>query len=142
MQENNENRVYKYLGIDYGTKRIGVSISDENKKFAFPLTTIQNRESEKAKEIACYEIRKICDENFIELVVVGYSKNYKNEDNEIMKDVFEFKQFLEDEFGIETTFEPEIMSTMQASRFQGEHEKIDASAAAIILQSYLDRMNH
>jgi RNase H-fold protein (predicted Holliday junction resolvase) len=57
-----------------------------------------------------------------------------------MEEVRDFKEYLEEEFGIEVVFEPEILSTLQASRIQGEHIMIDSSAAAIILQSYLDRI--
>ncbi len=57
-----------------------------------------------------------------------------------MDEVRDFKDTLDEEFWIETLFEPEMFSTLQASRIQGEHSTIDSSAAAVILQSYLDRI--
>jgi putative Holliday junction resolvase len=128
------------IGIDYGTKRIGVAISDTSWKLAFPLTVIQNGPSNKEKDSVIYEIRKILDEHDVQLVVIGESKDFKNKDNEIMDEVRDFKDTLDEEFWIETLFEPELFSTLQASRIQGEHATIDSSAAAVILQSYLDRI--
>ncbi len=128
------------IGVDYGTKRVGIAVSDSNWTIAFPLTVIQNGPSNKERDSLYYQIRQICDEHDVQLVVIGESKDFSNKDNKIMQDIREFREHLTEEFLLETVFEPEIMSTLQASRLQGEHEKIDASAAAVILQSYLDRI--
>lgn len=128
------------LGIDYGTKRIGVAVSDADWKLAFPVSVIQNGPSKKERDSALHQIRDICDSKEAFVVVIGESKDFKNKDNQIMEEVREFAEYLTDEFGLEVVYEPEIFSTLQAARIQGEHEKIDASAAAVILQSYLDRI--
>jgi putative Holliday junction resolvase len=128
------------IGIDYGTKRIGVAVSDEAWKIAFPLEVVKNGPSKKERESALNIIRNICEKNDALVVVIGESKDFKNKDNQIMEEVRDFKEYLEEEFGLEVVFEPEILSTLQASRIQGEHKMIDSSAAAIILQSYLDRI--
>ena len=57
-----------------------------------------------------------------------------------MEDVREFAEHLKSLL-IETHFEPEVLSTMQAERIQGKRDDIDSSAAAVILQSFLDRMH-
>lgn len=127
------NEIMRYLGIDFGSKRIGIAVSDEDGKLAFPNEVVKN--SEESLSI----ISKICRERKIEKVVIGESLNYKGEDNPIMKKIVDFKLSLENELHIPVVFEPEMMTSVQAERFQGKNDKIDASAAAIILQSYLDR---
>jgi putative Holliday junction resolvase len=130
------NNIYKkYIGIDYGTKRVGVAISDDQGSMAFPKEIIQNT----GLENVATRVSTLCNEVGVRDVVLGESKNFKGEDNEVMKDVREFINHLEAR-GLDVVFEPEIFSTMQAERLQGQQEDIDASAAAIILQSYLDRI--
>ena len=138
--EDVRDRTGLCIGLDYGSKRIGVAVSDQSWKIAFPLEIVQNGSSRKERESALNIIRNICEKNDAHVVVIGESKDFKNKDNQIMEEVRDFKEYLEEEFDLEVVFEPEILSTLQASRIQGEHKNIDASAAAIILQSYLDRI--
>ena len=141
----------RYLGIDYGSKRVGVAVSDEAGKFALPLAVLPNDKK------LLSEIKKIIAEKKIEAVVLGESKNFKGEDNAIMKGAREFKVALEKETGLSVFLEPEFMTSAEADRMKppasGQNRKtgvrlrrpkvtnemLDASAAAIILQSYLDR---
>lgn len=135
MNANNSNPK-KYLGIDYGTKRVGVAISDDAGTLAFPLGVIQNLKPEDTAR----EIWNICGvKGGIEDVVLGESKNFKGEDNAVMEDVRQFAEHLKANH-LNVIFEPEIFSTMQAERLQGQRSDIDASAAAVILQSYLERI--
>jgi putative Holliday junction resolvase len=138
--EDIRDRTGLCIGLDYGSKRIGVAVSDQSWKIAFPLDVVKNGPSRKERESALNIVRNLCEKNDALVVVIGESKDFKNKDNQIMEEVRDFKEYLEEEFGLEVVFEPEILSTAQASRIQGEHGKIDASAAAIILQSYLDRI--
>lgn len=127
----------RYIGIDFGSKRIGVAISDEAETLAFPHGVIQNG-SEEISKAAAAQVAETCKVNGCTTVVMGESKNYKGEDNTIMPAVRLFTAELE-KLGLTVVFEPEMMSTMQAERIQGKREDIDASAAAVILQSFLDR---
>lgn len=129
------NAYKKYVGIDYGTKRVGVAVSDEQGSMAFPKEVIQNT----GLENVATRVSTLCNELGARDVVLGESKNFKGEDNEVMKDMREFINHLEAR-GLDVVFEPEIFSTMQAERLQGQQGDIDASAAAVILQSYLDRI--
>jgi putative holliday junction resolvase len=138
--EDIRDRAGVCLGIDYGTKRIGVAVSDLSWTFSFPVDVIKNGPSRQERESALNIIRNLCDKHDAHVIVMGESKDFKNKDNQIMEEVRDFKEYLEEEFGFEVVFEPEMLSTLEASRIQGEHKKIDASAAAIILQSYLDRI--
>ncbi len=138
----------KYLGIDYGSKRIGVAVSDESATIAFPLGTI------KAGKGALQEILSIARENEVKIAVIGESRNFAQEKNPIMKEVEEFAEKLQAE-NIAVVFEPEFMTSAQAIRLEGKNSKpiqrastktlaaqLDASAAALILQSYLDRLRN
>ncbi len=122
----------RYLGIDYGEKRIGLAISDEEEKMAFPHAVLQNGGS------TISDIMELCGVNKIKTVVLGESRNYKGEENSIMQKAHEFADDLEAN-GLKVIFEAEVLTTMQAERIQGKKDDIDASAAAIILQSFLDR---
>ncbi len=122
----------RILGIDYGSKRIGVAMSDENEQIAFPKLVLQND----ARLIDNFQ--KIINENEIKTVVMGESKNYKMMDNEIMKEILDFREIMEKTFNVDVVMYSEILSSAQAEFFQGKNAMLDASAAAIILQSYLD----
>jgi putative holliday junction resolvase len=124
------------MGIDFGTKRVGIAISDSTNKFAIPTKVIQN-----SKKLIEDLNTLICD-NDIETVVLGESKNYKMEDNKVMPKIRELKEQIENKLGKKVILEPEFMTSHQAEHFQGKTELLDASAAAIILQSYLDRLQH
>lgn len=122
----------KILGIDYGTKRIGLALTDDEGFMAFPHSTIQNDN----KILENFE--KVIKENDVEAIIIGESKNYKMEDNLIMEDILNLKKVLEKEFDIEVDLHPEVLTSVQAEKIQGKNDKSDASAASIILQSYLD----
>ena len=128
--------IFKYmklLGIDYGKKRIGISISDENETIAFPRVVLKN-DSDLFEEIS-----KILQEEQISKIILGESKDFKMKDNPIMLEIKKFKSLLEEKFSLEVVLYPEVLSSHQAAKMVGEKNKmIDASAATIILQSYLD----
>lgn len=126
----------KYLGIDYGGKRVGLAVSDEDGRVAFPYSVISN-----GKNILD-EIGEIIRKEKIGKIVIGESKNFAGEPNKIMAKINEFKKELEEKFKTEVIFEPEFMTSQQAERIQGKNEMQDASAAAIILQSFLDSYPH
>jgi len=125
----------KYLGIDFGSKRVGVAISDDGGEMAFPHSVVPN--DEKLLET----IEKIIKDEKIGQIVMGESKNYEGEPNKIMKEIEGFKKVLE-EANLKVFFEPEFLTSHQAQQFQGKNEMHDASAAAIILQSFLDHKSH
>lgn len=131
MTEENK-QTGKILGIDYGSKRIGLAVSDENRQFAMPLSVIANDEDLMVK------LEKIATDNEIKEIVMGESKDYSGKANLILMDSIELKEKLESK-GYTVYFEPEFMTSVQAERFQGKTALTDASAAALILQSYLDK---
>jgi putative holliday junction resolvase len=122
----------RYLGIDFGEKRVGIAISDEEGKIAFPTAVLTN-DKELLKNIV-----DLCMQNAVETVVMGESRNYQGQINEIMWRIEGFRKQLET-IGYKVIYEPEFMTSVQASQITGENKMLDASAAAIILQSYLDK---
>jgi putative Holliday junction resolvase len=124
----------KLLGIDYGEKKIGIAVSDENAKFAFPYSVIDNVSANSVLRT----LKITCDKNNIGKIIIGQSLTFKMEPNAIMKRIERFKSFIEERLKIPIEFESEILTTKQAER-AGKGEKVHASAAALILQSYLDR---
>ncbi|MDB5204768.1 MAG: Holliday junction resolvase YqgF, putative holliday junction resolvase [Candidatus Taylorbacteria bacterium] len=126
----------RILGIDYGTKRVGLATADTDSGMAFPRSVINN-DKDLLKTIA--EIKK--KEN-IAKIVLGESKNLNGTDNDIMDAIRKFKAKLETELGVEVILQPEFFSTYGASRIQGDSDMIDASAAAIVLQTYVDQLKN
>lgn len=124
----------RLLGIDYGSRRVGVAVSDPGKKFALPVSVIENT-PELVKKIT-----KLAKDNEVREIVLGESLDYEGKPNSIYLDASEFKADIERE-GFMVHFEPEFMTSIQAERLQGKNDKSDASAAALILQSFLDRRN-
>ena len=125
----------KYIGIDYGKKRVGVAVSDEAGQFALPKEVLANDEK------LIQAIYSLAKEVGAEAIIIGESKDYKGKDNLIMKEINVFKEKLGAVIPIPIHFEPEFMTSFAAQRFQGKNELHDASAAALILQSFLDKKN-
>jgi len=123
----------RLIGIDFGSKRVGVAVSDETGQFAIPHSVLANDDD------LVEMIIKICEEEGAKAIVIGESKDYAMVDNAIMKDAREFSEVVGEATGLPVHFELEFMSSVEAARFQGETDLLDASAAAIILQSYLDK---
>lgn len=125
----------RYLGIDYGTKRVGVAVSDEGGRLAFPYAILENSKG------LVGEVKAICVKEGVTDIVVGESMNYKGQPNIVMEEIQSFVAELREAVAIPIALEREFLSTQQARFFQAEKEHVDDSAAAIILQSYLDKKN-
>jgi putative holliday junction resolvase len=120
----------RYLGIDYGEKRTGVAISDEEGRIAFPHAVLQTYTLGKS-------LSDLMKEKQVNHFVLGRSITGKGEENPIMVSVHALAEHLRD-VG-EVYFEDERYTSQQATRLQGDNEMNDASAAALILQSFLDK---
>ena len=126
----------RYLGIDYGTKRIGIAISDEGGTLAFPYAILENSKS------SLGEIKTICAHEAVETIIVGESVDYKGQPNIVKKEIDKFIVELKKIVEVPIIEEREFLSTQQARFYQMKRKRVDDSAAAIILQSYLDRKNN
>ncbi len=126
----------KFLGIDYGSKRVGIAISDDDGRLAFPKMVLENTEDLIA------DIEELCEEEKIKGVIVGESLDSRGRPNEIMKEIIPFKECLEKETSMPIYLEPEFMTSQHAEIMQEKRELLDASAAALILQRFLDKRNN
>lgn len=102
---------------------------------AFPFRVIENSSN------LIQEVSVICRDERIEAIVVGESLNFQNQPNSIMEKIRPFALALEKETGLPLHFMNEILSSREAMHIQGDNKHNDASAAAIILQSYLNKWN-
>ena len=121
------------MGIDFGAKRVGIALSDEDGKFALPKAVLPNDRT------LFREVRDLCRGHKVEVIVMGESKNFEGGDNLIMKEVNRFKAELERDLKLPVFLEPEFLTSAEAERIQGKTAMHDASAAALILKSYLDK---
>lgn len=124
----------KLLGIDYGEKRVGVAVADTETNMAFPKAVLPNN------KFLMGEIKNFCRGYGIEKIVLGESKDFEGIENKIMKDIKMFKKMVEIDLKIPVEYMPEFLSSAQALHLQEDTKLLDASAAAIILQSYLDKI--
>lgn len=123
----------RYAGVDFGSKRVGVALSDESATFAMPKVVIPMGK-ETFSTFAAF-----CKEHGISKVVMGESRDYQGKENVIMKKAREFADQITKELAIPVVFEPEFLTSAEAERIQGKIDTLDASAAALILKSYLDK---
>ena len=132
----------RILALDHGTKRIGVAVSDEMKIIATPLEYIL------AEPFADFlaRLKEIIREKGVELILIGMPRNMDGSYGPAALRVQEFVAVLKDAVAIPIKTLDERLTTVQAQRFliQGNvrrekrKEKVDKTAAAILLQSYLD----
>ena len=124
----------RFLGIDYGDKKIGLAISDENKVLAFPKEVIVNNSHTFDKISEILKAEKVSE------IVIGESLDLKGKPNMITNDIDIFIAELEIKFNIPTHRQKEFFTSVEARRYK-DVKKADASAAALILQRYLDKIN-
>lgn len=142
----------RILGLDYGTKTVGVAVSDPLKMTAQPLETIERKSANKLRQTLA-RIEAILEEygaagerDRIELIVLGYPKNMNNSEGDRCEATQAFKADLERRTGLEVVLWDERLTTVEAERIlmdsgvRRENRKtyIDKMAAAVILQNYLD----
>ncbi|MBI2054499.1 MAG: Holliday junction resolvase RuvX [Candidatus Sungbacteria bacterium] len=124
----------KYLGLDYGRARVGVAVSDDEGKMAFPRSVLLSQPEEKLFK----SLAEISEAEKIKTIVLGMPPAMPDVDQSLAGEIKEFSRKLR-ELGMEVLFENEMFTT----RIAEAHSKkdTDASAAALILQSFLDRKN-
>ncbi|MFA6416072.1 MAG: Holliday junction resolvase RuvX [Candidatus Paceibacterota bacterium] len=123
----------RYLGIDYGSKKIGLAVSDESGRVAFPLQVIPNTKKLLAEVVA------ICRQENIAKIICGLSLDFSGQDNPIAKEAKDFCNQLISEINLPLEFENEFLTSVFAGQISPQNKEIDARAAALILQRFLDR---
>lgn len=122
----------KVMALDFGSKRVGVASTDDSGTFALPRMVLEN-DDKLIDEILAFKLKEGIDK-----VIIGESKNLDGTPNHIMLAVNDFMGRLQ-ERGVDVELHPEVFTTMEARQIQGNTMMTDASAAAIILKSYLDK---
>ncbi len=125
----------RYLGIDYGSKNVGIALSDEGGSLAFPKEVLLNDAMLLPRILDLVKIERVGE------VVIGHSLNNQGEENPIMKAARKLGDQLKEGAAVPVSLEPEYYTSQQAERIQGDHDILDASAAAIILNSFLRKKN-
>ena len=125
----------RYLGIDYGTKRIGLALSDDGGQFAYPHLVLKNN----SKIIE--QIAEICRGEKVGEIALGWSLDYRRRENQIMKKISIFQTALATATGLKVALEDEVLTTVEANQEIGPDDFTDTRAASIILRTYLAHHN-
>ena len=123
----------KFLGIDYGSKHIGIAVSDEEGKIAFPRTTLSN-DSDVFKAVDA-----LITHEKIGIVVIGDTRASGGVENPITTEADAFADRIAKDQRVQVERVWELWSSIEASRYAPTGKEHDnAAAAAIILQRFLD----
>jgi len=133
----------RYLGLDLGTKTLGVSISDRTNSIASFVKVI--RFKSEAYESVIPELKEIIDNNKITHIALGYPKNMDNSCGFASKRSENFKNLLEKHIDIEITLVDERLTTLEAENIlismdksrKQRKEVIDGFASCLILESFI-----
>ncbi len=121
----------KILAIDYGTKNIGLAISDQRQQQAFVYGTL--RMSRKLFD----KIKAICVKEMIDKIIIGLPLGLHGEYTDKTNETIYFSEALEKQIGLIVETQDERLSTVEALKLNDGQGR-DESAARIILQQYLD----
>ena len=144
--KNHINNKSRLIGVDMGTKRVGLSISDENRKVATPLTTINYQNIQKLVD----ELEKIINENNVHVIIFGNPKNMDGAEGASSQSVKDKAKIISEKIQIPIFMWDERLSTVGAFNLSSQLDinvskrvkNIDENAAAFILQGVLDYLNN
>ena len=135
----------RVLGLDFGSKTVGVAVSDALMITAQPVETITRKDENKLRQTLA-RIEQLAKEYEVDKIVLGMPKNMNNTLGERAEKTIAFKENLERRSGIEVILWDERLTTQAAEqvliesnvRRENRKEYIDQIAAVFILQGYLD----
>lgn len=135
----------RILGLDFGTKTVGVAVSDELLLTAQGIEIIRREKPTKLRQTLA-RIEALIEQYHVEKIVLGYPKNMNNTEGERCERTKEFKEMLEKRMGLEVILWDERLTTVAADnammemgiRREQRKEYVDEIAAIFILQGYLD----
>ena len=139
----------RVLGLAYGSKTVGVAISDTLGWTAQSVETITRKSENKLRQTLA-RIEELAKLYEADRIVLGYPKHMNNDEGERCARTEEFKEMLERRLGLPVILQDERMSTVSAERIlmegnvrrENRKEYVDKMAAAFILQTYLDRIKY
>ncbi len=137
----------RILGLDFGSKTVGVAVSDPLLLTAQGLEIIR-RESPKKLRRTLARIQELVKEYEVERIVLGYPKHMNNTEGERCERTLEFQEMLEKRTNLPVLLVDERLTTVMADRamaeagysFAQKKEHVDKLAAVFILQTYLDSL--
>lgn len=135
----------RIMGLDYGSKTVGVAMSDPLGITAQAVETIWRKEENKLRK-TCAHIEELIREYEVERIVLGLPKHMNNDIGERAKKALEFGEMLRRRTGLEVVMWDERLTTVEAERIlienkvrrENRKQYIDKIAAVFILQGYLD----
>ena len=138
---NNE----RLMGLDFGSKTVGVALSDPTGLIASPLEIIEREREDKLRKTFS-RIEELIEEYKVTKIVLGLPLNMDSSEGERVRKTEEFKEALERRTGLEIVFWDERLSTVEAHDIMTEvgvkgidrKKFVDKIAASIILQGYMD----
>ena len=141
----------RIIGLDIGERRIGVAVSDPSATLARPVTTLKTTGLDgNALEVSLAEVRRLVEDDSVDAIVVGLPRRLDGSANAMTPRVERFAERLREGAGLAVILQDERLTSMEAESRLAEREKdwrvrkqqLDAAAAAIILQDYLDARAH
>lgn len=137
----------RILGLDFGSKTVGVAVSDELLLTAQGLEIVRRQSPNKLRQTLA-RIEEIATEYQVERIVLGFPKNMNNTEGERCEKTKEFKEMLERRTGLEVVLWDERLTTVSADKYMMEtgirredrKKYVDEIAAVFILQGYLDSL--
>lgn len=137
----------RILGLDYGTKTVGVAVSDGLGITAQPLETIERKDPKKLRKTYA-RIEQLMEEYDVKTIVLGFPKNMNNTVGERGNETLDFRDALVRRTGIEVILWDERLTTVASNqvlmesgvRRENRKKVIDQIAASLILQGYLDSL--
>ncbi|HJD41424.1 MAG TPA: Holliday junction resolvase RuvX [Candidatus Mediterraneibacter quadrami] len=138
----------RIMGLDYGTKTVGVAVSDPLGITAQAVETITRKEENKLRK-TCARIEALIAEYGVERIVLGFPKHMNNDIGERAEKALEFRDMLARRTGLEVVMWDERLTTVSAERTlmesgvrrENRKKHIDQIAAVFILQGYLDMLS-
>lgn len=135
----------RVMGLDFGSKTVGVAISDPLMITAQGIEIIRRKEENKLRKTLA-RIEALIEEYYVDEIVLGYPKNMNDTLGERVEKTEEFKEMLERRTGLPVALWDERLTTVAADkamieaglRREERKEQIDMLAAVLILQGYLD----
>ena len=139
----------RIMGLDYGSKTVGVEVSDALGLTAQGIEIVRRKSENKLRQTLA-RIEEIAKEYGVEKIVLGFPKHMNNDIGERAEKSLEFKEMLERRTGLPVVMWDERLTTVEADRTMMEtgirrenrKEYVDMIAAVFILQGYLDYLFH
>ncbi|MCC2240883.1 Holliday junction resolvase RuvX [Roseburia sp. CLA-AA-H204] len=139
----------RIIGLDFGSKNVGVAVSDELLITAQGIEIVRRKSENKLRQTLA-RIEELIKEYNVEKIVLGFPKNMNNSEGERCEKTLEFKEMLERRTGLTVELWDERLTTVAADnlmmeagiRRENRKEYVDQIAASFILQGYLDYLQN